>query len=101
MLHFLQDPNTTKKIIPSVEVIKDHLKAREDKVTEYFDRLLDSVMAFAPNFVSAMLVLLIGLWVIKRIAILSQKSMAKRDIDVSLRTFLRSLISIGLKVILI
>jgi small conductance mechanosensitive channel len=51
--------------------------------------------------ISALLVLLVGLWVIKRVAIFSQKAFEKKDLDVSLRTFLRSLISIGLKIILI
>lgn len=101
MLYFLQEEGASKRLAPAVGAIKEHLKEKEDKLTEYFDRLIDSIVAYAPNFVSAMLVLLIGMWVIKRIAILAQKSMAKRDIEVSLRTFLRSLISIGLKIILI
>lgn len=101
MLHFLQEDTPAHRLSPAVGVIKEQLKEKEDKLTEYFDRLIDSLVSFAPNFISAMLVLLLGMWLIKRIAILAQKSMAKRDIDVSLRTFLRSLISIGLKIILI
>jgi len=68
---------------------------------KYIDRILHVLAEFTPVVISALLVLLVGLWVIKRIAILSQKAFEKRDLDVSLRTFLRSLISIGLKIILI
>lgn len=68
---------------------------------KYIDRILHVLVEFTPVVISALLVLLIGLWVIKRIAILSQKAFERRDLDVSLRTFLRSLISIGLKIILI
>ncbi len=101
MLYFLQESVPVKKLAPAVGVIKEQLKEKEDKLTQYIDKTVDALVAFAPSLISAMLVLLVGMWLIKRIAILAQKSMAKRDIDVSLRTFLRSLISIGLKIILI
>lgn len=68
---------------------------------KYIDRIIHVLAEFTPVVISALLVLLIGLWVIKRIAIFSQRAFEKRDLDVSLRTFLRSLISIGLKIILI
>lgn len=71
------------------------------KLQKYIDHILDLLAQYTPVVISALLVLLIGLWVIKRIAIFSQKAFEKRDLDVSLRTFLRSLISIGLKIILI
>ena len=68
---------------------------------KYIDHIIDLIVRYTPVVISALLVLLIGLWLIKRIAIFSQKAFEKRDLDVSLRTFLRSLISIGLKIILI
>lgn len=71
------------------------------KLQKYIDHILDLLAQYTPVVISALLVLLIGLWVIKRIAIFSQKAFERRDLDVSLRTFLRSLISIGLKIILI
>lgn len=71
------------------------------KLQDHIDKILDTIIQFAPNFVSALLVLVIGLWVIKRVAYLANKGFEKRDLDISLRTFLKSLISIGLKIILI
>lgn len=71
------------------------------KLDKYIDKIIDLLAQYTPVVISALLVLLIGLWVIKRVAIFSQKAFEKKDLDVSLRTFLRSLISIGLKIILI
>lgn len=68
---------------------------------KHLDHLLHILVEYAPKFVMALIVLIIGMWVIKRIAILSEKAMKKRDLDVSLRTFLKSLVSIGLKIVLI
>ncbi|MBK7666641.1 MAG: mechanosensitive ion channel [Sphingobacteriaceae bacterium] len=71
------------------------------KLQDHIDKIVDTIIQFAPQVVSALLVLIIGLWVIKRIAYLANKGFEKKDLDVSLRTFLKSLISIGLKIILI
>jgi small conductance mechanosensitive channel len=71
------------------------------KLDHYIDKIIDLLAEYTPRVVSALLILIIGMWVIKRIAVLSQKAFEKRDLDVSLRTFLKSLISIGLKVVLI
>ena len=49
----------------------------------------------------ALLTLIIGLWVIKWLIRLIDKSMMKREVDESLRPFLKSLISVGLKIMLV
>lgn len=56
---------------------------------------------YAPKIVIGALVLIIGFWVIKQMGKLSERSMKRRGVDVSLSTFIRSLIAIGLKVILL
>lgn len=71
------------------------------KLDNYINRIVDLLAIYTPKFISAFLVLIIGLWVIKRIAHLAQKGFEKKNLDISLRTFLRSLISIGLKIVLI
>jgi len=65
------------------------------------EKLKDIFTEYSPKVVSALLILVIGLWVIKRVAFISQRTFEKRNLDVSLRTFLKSLISIGLKIVLI
>jgi small conductance mechanosensitive channel len=101
MLHFLENPDGLRKIIPDVETVKERLAEKELKVDLYFDRFLDSLAEYAPKVVSALIVLLIGLWLIKRIASIADRTMTRRDLDISLRTFLKSLMSIGLRIILI
>jgi small conductance mechanosensitive channel len=101
MLHFLENPDGLRKIIPDVETVKEKLAEKEMKIDLYLDRFLDSLAEYAPKVVSALIVLLLGLWVIKRIARIADKTMTRRELDVSLRTFLKSLMSIGLKIVLI
>lgn len=68
---------------------------------KHIDRFIDTVVQYAPKVIMAVVVLTVGLWLIKRIAILAEKAMQKKDLEVSLRTFLKSLMSIGLKIVLI
>ncbi len=70
-------------------------------IENHIERFISLLVEYTPRIIGATLVLIIGLWLIKRLAKLLTKSMEKRDLDISLRTFLRSLISIGLKVVLI
>lgn len=101
MLHYLQSSAGLKKIIPSVDVIKQDLQVREDKISSYFDRIVNSIVEYTPLIISALLVLILGMWIIKRLSKIAEKAMIRRDLEVSLRTFLRSLMSIGLKIVLI
>jgi small conductance mechanosensitive channel len=68
---------------------------------KHIEKFIDTVAHYTPIVIMALIVLIIGLWVIKRIAILADKAMKRRDMEISLRTFLRSLMSIGLKIVLI
>lgn len=70
-------------------------------IENHVDRILTMIIEFAPHLIGAFLLLFIGLWLIKKLAQLSSIAMDKKDLDVSLKTFLLSLISIGLKVVLI
>ncbi len=101
MLYFLQSGEGVRKLIPSAELVKEKIADKEQLINTYFDLAIRGLVDYAPKVVSAIIVLFIGLWLIKRIARLSEKAMTRRSLDVSLRTFLRSLISIGLKIILI
>jgi len=61
----------------------------------------EMILAYAPKVLLAIITLIIGLWIIKRIAKLIELAMEKQDVDPSLRHFLASLIGMGLKVLLI
>lgn len=67
----------------------------------YLRKITDLLAEYTPRVIAALLVLLIGLWLIKRIAVIADKAMQRRELDISLRTFLKSLVSIGLKITLI
>ena len=101
MLHLLDTVEGLKKLIPNAAVVKEKLVEKEIKLNLWYDHFTDTLMEYAPRVISAAIVLLVGLWVIRRLSRIIDKTMTKRDLDVSLRTFLRSLLSIGLKIILI
>lgn len=68
---------------------------------KHIEHIISWLIEYTPRVIGAALVLIIGLWLIKRLSKFAVKGMEQRDLDVSLRTFLRSLISVGLKVVLI
>lgn len=64
------------------------------------DGLLSKALDFAPTLAVAILTLLIGLWVIAKVAKMINKSLNRSGVDSTLGNFLSSLASIGLKVLL-
>ncbi|MDO1447328.1 mechanosensitive ion channel [Rhodocytophaga aerolata] len=70
------------------------------RLQEYSERFMLMAMEYVPKVLLAIAVLLIGLWMVQKVVQLSMRLMERRDLDVSLRTFLNSLLSIGLKVLL-
>ena len=85
----------------NTSIIHESISHKVGLVEEYSSKFITWAKDFLPQLLFAAITLILGLWLIKRISILTQKAMSKRDLDVSLRTFLRSLISIGLKIFLI
>lgn len=100
MLPILQS-QAIQKVMPAVEKVKEKIVSDEIKFDSYLDRLMRLVVDYTPNVISALIVLFVGLWLVKRIARLAEIAMTKRELDVSLKSFLKSLLSIGLKIILI
>lgn len=90
-----------KKIIPSAEALREKIEMKQDRLESYLDMMLRTVLDYTPNVISGLLILFIGMWLIKRISKLADKAMGRRELDISLRTFLKSLLSIGLKIVLI
>jgi len=68
---------------------------------QYFQQIVDLVVTYGAKLLLAIVVLIIGLAVIKRIAKMVRKALAKRDVDPSLAPFLTSIIGALLKVMLI
>lgn len=72
-----------------------------DTLGQYYQNAIDFAWKVIPDFLLAIIVLLIGLWVIKLITKGLNKVMEKADVEVSLHKFLSSLAGIGLKVLLL
>jgi small conductance mechanosensitive channel len=68
---------------------------------EYTKSIIDLTVEYTPKIIMASIVLVLGFWLIKKFTRLSEKAMLRRDLDISLRTFLKSLIGIGLKILLL
>ncbi|WP_245594750.1 mechanosensitive ion channel family protein [Flavobacterium limnosediminis] len=56
---------------------------------------------FGPKLLGAILVFIIGLYLINTVSRLISKGLIKRGLDVSLQSFLGSLVSVGLKILLL
>lgn len=69
-----------------------------DKVTTQF---IPMVLAYAPKVLLALVVLIIGLWIIGRISGVISKALEKSGLDKDIRPFLTSIISVLLKVLLV
>ncbi|MEN8225686.1 MAG: mechanosensitive ion channel domain-containing protein [Bacteroidota bacterium] len=65
-----------------------------------WDQISDFVYSYGPKVIGAIVVLIIGLWVIKLITGGFVRMMKKKDTDPSLRGFLKSIVSVLLKIML-
>lgn len=85
----------------NIKKIESSVVQEKGIIAKYTDNIIGKLVDYTPKIVVAILLLVLGLWLIKRISKLAEKAMLRRELDISLRTFLKSLISIGLKIILI
>lgn len=67
----------------------------------YLDRFIDLCWIYGPRALSAILLIIIGLWVIKRLAGGFDMFLRSKKVDPSLRPFFASLVDTGLKAVLI
>ncbi|MAZ73563.1 MAG: mechanosensitive ion channel protein [Flavobacteriaceae bacterium] len=74
----------------------DSFKDIETVLDKYGQKLID----FLPNIAMAIILLVFGLWIIKFINRLVAKFFIKKDYDVTLESFIQSLINWGLKIVL-
>lgn len=72
-----------------------------ETINTYSDKLIDLALYYGPKLIGAIITLIIGFWIIKRINGGIKKAFDKREMDPSLSPFLLSMISALLKVMLI
>jgi len=102
---FLQttiDPATVINVNDSIKAVTTTLisQVKEDPNTFLHD-LLQSAIDFGLKLVAAIAIYIIGAWLIKRIKIWLGKMFTKRKTEATLSTFITSLVSITLTVLLI
>ncbi len=64
-------------------------------------KIADLLVLWLPKVAGAILTLIIGFWIISKIVKSFRKMLDKREIDLSLAKFLSSLVSVGLKILLL
>ncbi|RIW18325.1 mechanosensitive ion channel family protein [Algoriphagus lacus] len=72
-----------------------------EKFNAFPEKVLNWLIDFGPNLISAIAVLVIGMTIINWASRILSQAMDKKSVDSSLRTFVSSMVSIGLKVLLL
>lgn len=72
-----------------------------EQANQYLDMLIEMAIGYGPRLALAVFTLIVGLWVISAICSGIRAGFEKSGMELSLRSFLNSLISIGLKVLLV
>lgn len=66
----------------------------------FFERVIDYLPLLLSGLISAIIILVLGLWAIKFLMRLLDRIFVRRNVDVSIRTFVGHLLNWGLKIIL-
>ncbi len=72
-----------------------------DLLQTYSQKLIDLVWQIGPRFLYALIALMIGLWAIRIFSRITENSLQKARVEVSLQKFIISLIRVGLKILLL
>ena len=72
-----------------------------EKIQEYLDQLVDWVVKFTPKILTAILILVIGFFIVKRLSKVIKAGLAKTKMDIEVTEFLGSLIENILKLAVI
>lgn len=72
-----------------------------ENMEQYTSYIMDFVMQYGPKLIGAIITLIVGLWIVKRISKFFNQSLEKKEVDPSLRPFLSSMVNTLLKVFLV
>ena len=67
----------------------------------WIDKLKTMALVYGPKIIGAIVLLVVGLWLIKVISRMLNKIMVTKNYDKSLQTFLSSLVTVGLNILLL
>lgn len=68
---------------------------------KYLEKAKTILIEYGPNVIYALGLLIVGLFIIKRVVRFAKKIMTSRNVDITLQTFLSTMIGVGLKLLLI
>jgi small conductance mechanosensitive channel len=72
-----------------------------EQITTYMDTGTELALQYGPPLLLALVVLVVGLWVINRVVRLTRTGMEKANTEPTLAQFLANLVSVGLKALLL
>ncbi|MGV3505541.1 MAG: mechanosensitive ion channel family protein [Adhaeribacter sp.] len=70
-------------------------------IKQYSDIIFGFLLEYGGRILGALIILFIGFWIIKRLSNFVDKQMQSHHVDPSLRPFLRNVLNIGLKILLL
>ncbi len=70
-------------------------------ISSYMNQAITMAIEYAPKFIMALVVLIVGLWIINKLVDIAGKAMEKSGVSEDIRPFLSSLIGVLLKVLLL
>lgn len=72
-----------------------------EQLAGYTDKAIELLMTYGPKLVLALIVLVVGLWIVNRVVKLTQSGMDRANTEPTLAKFLASLVSVILKALLL
>jgi small conductance mechanosensitive channel len=72
-----------------------------EEVSNYASGFVEWALVFGPKLIGAILVFIVGLFIVNYISNMISKALNKKGIEISLQSFFSSLVSVGLKVLLL
>jgi small conductance mechanosensitive channel len=87
-----------------METISDTVamaKPFQGNVKEAFPAVMEFVLTYGLKLVAAVVALIIGFWLVRKITNSLAKLMERRKIELSLRTFFQSMINVALKILVV
>ena len=103
-LTLLQVPIITPKVLPpdSVhQVARDIVAQLQTNPNEFWDNLLHTAINFGMKVLAAIIIYLVGIWIIRWVKKLLKRVFERRQTEQTLASFVTSFVSIGLTVVLI
>lgn len=77
------------------------IDAATEKAFSFAAKAKEMAIEYAPKLLGAILLYIIGSWIISKLSVLMKKAMSARQFDLSLQTFLGSLVRVTLTILLV